>query len=139
MNVKQFDTITVNNKMPRNPIIPYNPELKQKARELRRNATASEKTLWMVLRKKQLGYEFHRQVPIGNFIVDFYCHELRLVIEADGESHQWPGAPERDRNRQEQLEALGVRFLRFTDEQILGNVKKVVGEIKEWIEENGKC
>ncbi len=124
--------------MPRNRIIPYNPELKQIARELRRRATASEKALWMALRKKQLGYEFHRQVPIDNYIVDFYCHELMLAIEADGESHEWPGAPERDLKRQKQLEALGVQFLRFRDEEILGNLDRVVGVIQEWIEENGR-
>ncbi len=122
--------------MSRNPIIPYNPKLKKIARELRRNATASEKTLWMVLGKKQLGYEFHRQVPIDNFIVDFYCHELMLAIEADGESHKLPGAAKNDLNRQERLEGLGIRFLHFKDEEILGNTEKVVSVIKVWIEEN---
>ncbi len=119
--------------MPKNPIIPYNPDLKQNARELRRNATASEKALWMVLRKKQLGYEFHRQVPIDNFIVDFYCHELSLAIEADGASHEISGAGDDDVRRQVHLEKLGVRFLRFKDEEILGNLDKVVGVIRGWI------
>ena len=122
--------------MSRNKIIPYNPELKQIARELRRNTTASEKILWMMLRKKQLGFEFHRQVPIANYIVDFYCHEVSLAIEADGVSHELPGVPEYDKTRQRELEESGVRFLRFKDEEILGNVGKVVEKIKEWIEEN---
>ncbi len=124
--------------MSRNPIIPYNPHLKQTARKLRRDATASEKALWMVLRKKQLGYEFHRQVPIGNFIVDFYCHELLLAVEADGPSHEMPGAEDRDIKRQEHLEKLGVRFLRFKDQEILGNPEKVVGIIQSWIEKQEK-
>ncbi|NIX59063.1 MAG: DUF559 domain-containing protein, partial [candidate division Zixibacteria bacterium] len=64
--------------MPRNIIIPYNPQLKDRARELRKNPTVAEKILWREIRRKQLGYEFHRQVPINQFIVDFYCHELFL-------------------------------------------------------------
>ena len=73
--------------MPRNPIIPYNPKLKERARDLKKNATFAEKILWIAIRRKQLGFEFHRQVPIDQYIVDFYCHELMLVIEVDGISH----------------------------------------------------
>jgi len=121
--------------MPRNRIISYNPKLKPTARALRREATQSEKTLWMLLRKKQLGYEFHRQVPIDNFIVDFYCHELSLAIEVDGPTHDLPETQKEDRIRQTTLEALGVRFLRFKDEDILGNPEKVSKGIETWIKE----
>jgi len=60
----------------KNKIIPYNPKLKELARELRKNSTLSEVLLWLKIKAKVMGVEFHRQVPIGNFIVDFYCHEL---------------------------------------------------------------
>jgi very-short-patch-repair endonuclease len=122
--------------MSRNRIISYNPKLKPIARALRRETTKSEKTLWMLLRKKQLGYEFHRQVPIDNFIVDFYCHELSLVIEVDGPTHDLPETQKEDRIRQTTLEALGVRFLRFKDEDILGNPEKVSKGIEIWLKEN---
>ncbi len=69
--------------MPRNTIISYNPKLKQFARDLRNNSTLSEILLWRQIKGQKLGYEFHRQVPIDEFIVDFYCHELKLVIGVD--------------------------------------------------------
>ena len=119
-----------------NPIIPYNPKLKERARELRKNPTYAEKILWHAIRRKQLGVEFHRQIPIHQFIVDFYCHELKLAIEVDGVSHNEPGIKIHDAKRQSKLESLGVRFLRFEDDEILGNVETVVSKIKEWIEVN---
>ncbi len=122
--------------MSRNRIISYNPKLKPIARAQRRETTKSEKTLWMLLRKKQFGYEFHRQVPIDHFIVDFYCHELSLAIEVDGLTHDLPETQKEDRIRQTTLEALGVRFLRFKDEDILGNTEKVSKGIEIWIKEN---
>jgi len=73
--------------MPRNTIIPYNPKLKQFVRDLRNNSTLSEVLLWRQVKGQALKYEFHRQVPIDEFIVDFYCHELMLAIEIDGNSH----------------------------------------------------
>ena len=70
-------------------IIPYNPALKELARQLRNNLTHSEIKLWKAIRGKVMyGYDFHRQKPIDNFIVDFFCHELMLAIELDGYSHQ---------------------------------------------------
>ena len=66
----------------------YNPKLKQRSRELRKNSTFAEKLLWHNLRGKQFfRYQFTRQKPIGNYIVDFYCKELKLIIEIDGISH----------------------------------------------------
>ena len=68
--------------------IHYNPDLKQRSKELRKNATYSEKLLWKHLRSRQLlGYQFMRQKPIYNYIVDFYCSALKLVIEIDGITH----------------------------------------------------
>ena len=112
--------------MPRNIIIPYNPKLKERARKLRKNQTIAEKCLWQAIRRKQLGYEFHRQVPINHFIVDFYCHELMLVIEVDGSSHDSESARERDMERQAILENLGVSFLRFRNAAVLNNLNEVI-------------
>ena len=68
--------------------IRYNPRLKQIARTLRNNMTLSEILLWQQIKgKKVLGYDFHRQKPIDEYVVDFYCPELKLVIEIDGDSH----------------------------------------------------
>ena len=86
-------------------VIWYNPELKEKARQLRNNSTASEIKLWMFLKNKQmLGYDFHRQKPLGEYIVDFFCNELMLAIEIDGLSHH--SSSEYDTIRQIKLESL---------------------------------
>ncbi len=99
--------------MKRNNLIYYNPALKDKARRLRIRCTHSETILWSKIRRKSLGFEFHRQVPIDEYIVDFYCHELKLAIEVDGSSHI--DKHEYDLRRQKKLESLGVRFIRFED------------------------
>ena len=110
----------------------YNPKLKEKARELRKNSTLSEVLLWNRLKKKQLkGYDFDRQKPIGNYIVDFYCHELKLAIEIDGATHF--SDQDKDDARQKELEARGIRFLRFGDKEVKDNLDGVVMEIGEWI------
>jgi len=73
----------------RRKIIPYNPSLKEKARQLRNNATVTEIVLWKFLKSRQMcGYDFHRQKPLGEYIVDFFCNELMLAIEIDGPSHE---------------------------------------------------
>ena len=94
-------------------IIKYNPELKEKARNLRNNSTFSEILLWNRLKLKQLkDYQFLRQKPLDKYIVDFFCYRLMLAIEIDGDSHI---DNERiDKMRQEELESLGIRFLRFS-------------------------
>ena len=122
--------------MKRNPIIPYNPKLKEIARKLRKDATYAEKILWNAIRRKQLGYEFHRQVPMKQFVVDFYCHELMLAIEIDGISHDIEDAKAKDDEREKIIESYGVTFLRFRDEIVKENPDSVVGEIKEWISEH---
>ncbi len=113
----------------RNEILPYDRHLRQRARELRNNATWSEILLWRDIKNRALGVEFHRQVPIGQFIVDFYCHELRLAIEIDGSSHE----QETDALRQKRLEALGVRFLRFSDLDVKKRLVWVLEAIDEGV------
>lgn len=121
--------------MPRRKIIPYNPKLKQLARNLRNNSTKSEIILWTHLKGKQMqGYDFHRQKPIGNYIVDFFCNELSLAIEIDGDSHC--GKEVEDAKRQKELEKLGVHFLRFEDSDVFYRLDGVLIRIENWIAEN---
>lgn len=116
-------------------IIRYNPALKEKARELRNNSTRTEILLWTFLKGRKLrGYDFHRQKPIDEYIVDFFCPELMLAIEIDEVSHI--GKELYDTERQNKLEKLGVRFLRFKDEDVFYNSDFVVKEIEQWIDEN---
>ncbi len=115
-------------------IIPYNPILKERARQLRQNMTPGEATLWKYLKRKQMcGYDFDRQRPIDQYIVDFYCKQLMLAIEIDGYSHDSPEAQESDRARQAHLESLGVRFLRFNEEDVCAEVEGVLSVIEDWI------
>jgi very-short-patch-repair endonuclease len=119
--------------MVKNVIIPYNPKLKQYARYLRNNSTLSEILLWKQIKNKALGIEFHRQVPIDEFIVDFYCHELMLAIEIDGISHDFKY--ENDLRWQGELENLGVHFIRFDDQEVKNNMFSVLLELQQKIEE----
>jgi very-short-patch-repair endonuclease len=123
--------------MKRRKIIPYNPKLVSLAKKLRKNMTLSEALLWNELKSKNLlGYDFDRQRPIDNYIVDFYCKDLQLAIEIDGESHFHDDRPEKDRIRQSKLESLGIRFLRFEDIDIKKDINYVVNRIYDWINEN---
>ncbi|MDX2305275.1 MAG: DUF559 domain-containing protein [Microscillaceae bacterium] len=110
----------------------YNPALTEKARWLRNNSTLSEVLLWKHLNKGQMkGYDFHRQKPIDNYIVDFFCYALKLVIEIDGSSHI--GKEEYDAERQAKLEDLGLHFLRFDDLEVKTDIDHVLMCIEEWI------
>ena len=81
----------------RRKIIPYQPYLKEYARKLRTKSTKSEIVLWKCLKGKQMrGYDFHRQKPLLDYIADFFCHELLLVIEVDGASHELDYIQEKD-------------------------------------------
>jgi very-short-patch-repair endonuclease len=118
----------------RRKIIPYNPALKEKARYLRNNSTLSEVLLWKHLKGKQMcGFDFHRQKPLDNYIVDFFCNELMLAIEIDGDSHI--GKEKYDEIRQKRLEGLGIKFLRFADMDVKKNMNGVIETIENWIEQ----
>lgn len=117
-------------------LIPYNPKLKERARQLRKNMTLSEVLLWNRLKGGQMrGLDFDRQRPLDEFIVDFYCKRLKLAIEIDGASHD--GKEEKDARRQKRLESYGVRFLRFRDDDVKRDVEGVVRRIENWVSENG--
>jgi very-short-patch-repair endonuclease len=112
--------------MNKNPFT--DPALLQRAREMRREPTEPERRLWQKVRRKQLdGYKFRRQHPIGRFILDFYCHEARLVVELDGESHAFQ--EEYDAARTEWLEAQGLRVLRFPNQVVMKNMEGVLETI----------
>jgi very-short-patch-repair endonuclease len=116
--------------------ITYNKHLKELARELRNNPTKSEKLLWKYLKgDKMCGYDFHRQKPIGNFIYDFYCYELKLVIELDGYTHRFEEVIENDKSKDAYAEELGFTMLRFKDEQIFKDMNNVLLEIQHYIEQ----
>ena len=112
----------------------YDPKLKELSRELRKSGNLSEVLLWEQLKaRKMKGYQFMRQKPIGNYIVDFFCSKLRLVIEIDGESHNQK--LEKDRLRQQKLESLGLSLLRFYDLDVKNDLNGVIIIIKLWIDE----
>ena len=116
-------------------IIPYNSDLKELAKDLRKNMTLSEVLLWNKLKKKNMmGFDFDRQRPIDNFIVDFYCPDLMLAIEIDGSSHN--DKIEYDEQRQKRLESFNVSILRFTDLEVKKNLAGVVDTIAYWIDDN---
>ncbi len=113
----------------------YDPKLKKLARELRNNSTLSEVLLCNQLKARKMGgYQFMRQKPISEHIVDFFCSKLKLVIEVDGESHM--DKIEEDKIRQERLEGLGLTFLRFSDLDVKTNLNGVLHVIENWIAEH---
>ena len=103
----------------------------QRAKELRREMTPAEKLLWQEVRAKKLGVRFRRQQVIQGFIVDFYCHKAGLVVEVDGDIHDLQ--KEEDERREKALSALGLRIVRFGNDEVVRNVSAVVGKIKELV------
>jgi very-short-patch-repair endonuclease len=113
---------------------PYNKTLKQFSRTLRLNMTDAEQHLWFRLRNKQLGgVQFYRQKPLLSFIVDFYCPRAKLVIELDGAQHLEAEHQIRDAARDEELNKLGIKVLRFDDRQALTETEAVVAEIYDQV------
>lgn len=101
---------------------------------LRKNMPGAEITLWSRLRRRQvLGQKFRRQFSVDQYVIDFYCPALKLAIEVDGESHT-RSRLEYDIDRQRQIESYGIRFLRFTNADIVENLDAVLTKIYETIE-----
>lgn len=105
--------------------VPYNPDLKQRARELRNNQTSAEKKLWeeVLCLDSFRGYRFLRQKPIDNYIVDFYCAKLKLVIEIDGDSHA--STRDFDEERTKTFERYELRVIRFANDTVLNDIERV--------------
>jgi very-short-patch-repair endonuclease len=118
--------------MPVKNIIPgqrVTKEKLQRAKELRREMTPAEKILWQELRANKLGVHFRRQQVIQGFIVDFYCHKAGLVIEVAGDVHDLQ--QEEDAKREKVLSELGLRVVRFGNDEVLRELSAVVGRIRE--------
>jgi very-short-patch-repair endonuclease len=106
------------------------PEIERAARQLRLQLTKAESHLWQALKNRQLnGLRFRAQHPVGQFILDFYCPSCKLAIEVDGDIHI--DRTEEDAARTEQLEAYGYRVLRFSNEEIINNLDRVLETIKD--------
>ncbi|MFY9822098.1 MAG: DUF559 domain-containing protein [Thermoanaerobaculia bacterium] len=102
-----------------------------RAKRLRRICTPTEEALWEHLRdRKLLGLKFRRQVPIGPYVADFYCYELKLVLELDGSIHEEGSQISHDMNRDANLEALGFRVLRFTNRDVRDRLDALLGTIR---------
>jgi very-short-patch-repair endonuclease len=106
------------------------------ALQMRKNPTEAERAMWNILRKfRHSGFPFRRQHPIEFYIADFYCHNLRLVIEVDGEIHTEKEIQNHDEGRTGELERFGIKVIRFTNNQILHQINLVVEEINASIKE----
>jgi len=114
----------------------YNKRLQPYANKLRNEGTKAEACLWKyVLRASKLkGYAFRRQRPVLNYIADFLCKELMLIIEVDGSIHELEEVSKNDKIRQKALEEAGFTVLRFTNEEVLTNIQWVQSCLEEWIE-----
>jgi very-short-patch-repair endonuclease len=110
--------------------LPYNPKLVERAKDLRRNMTPAEKKLWYSY-LRDFNFRVLRQKPINNFIVDFYCAKLKLVIEIDGDSHFTNDGKDYDQERTQILEGYGLRVMRFTNDEVLKDFAGVCQRIEE--------
>jgi len=114
----------------------YNLEiLKSRRRVLRRNPPSPEIIVWNTVRNRQIdGCKFKRQYSVGRFVIDFSVPNLKLAVEIDGDTHYKESEQEKDRHRQQYLEKLGIKFLRFTNQDINENLNGVVERIREYIQ-----
>jgi very-short-patch-repair endonuclease len=103
----------------------------QRAKELRRDMTPAEKILWQEVRANKLGVHFRRQQIIAGFIVDFYCHKAGLVVEVDGDIHDLQ--KEEDARREKTLHEIGLRIVRFRNDEVVRELSAVVERIRKLI------
>ena len=112
----------------------YNKNLKLLARQLRNESTKSEVILWSYLKgKKMMGYDFHRQKPIDQYIADFFSNKLKLVIELDGFTHHFEEVAEKDLKKETRFSQLGITVIRFRDEQVFSDIYNVLKVIENYI------
>ncbi len=101
------------------------PKVFRNAARLRDSMTETEKKLWEYLKTKPMGFKFRRQHPIAGYVLDFYCHRLRLSIEIDGGYHLQKEQKEKDLARTDYLKTLGILELRFLNEQVLNDYETI--------------
>jgi very-short-patch-repair endonuclease len=112
----------------------YDKNLKGRSRQLRVSMTDAERLLWSKIRMGQInGLIFYRQKPIGEYIADFYCPKAKLVIEVDGSQHFRAEGIEYDKARDEYMKSAGLRILRFTNTEVLGDIEGVLERVLEKI------
>ena len=105
---------------------------KEKRRSLRSNMPKAEAVIWLKLKGKQmLGYRFRRQYSVDRYIIDFYCPELMLAVEIDGDSHYQIGSEDSDKHRQAFIESFGIQFLRSTNEDVFKNLERVIETVRK--------
>jgi very-short-patch-repair endonuclease len=108
------------------------------ARNLRLHQTDAENLLWLLLRRRSLGFKFRRQHPIGRYVLDFYCHEARLAVELDGGEHNEGVAALKDEKRSKELLAFGISVIRFWNDEVLARTEAVLERIyQELIDRKG--
>ena len=119
----------------KNNLYHYNKNLRPFANANRKNMTKAEACLWKyVLGSRQMmGYQFRRQRPVLNYIADFMCKELMLIIEVDGLTHQWKETAENDIKRENDLKETGFHIIRFHDEKVLKDIQNVIRTIEHFI------
>jgi very-short-patch-repair endonuclease len=116
-------------------MLPYNPNLKHLARQLRFSMTDAENRLWQAIRKRQLnGFQFYRQKNSGEYIVDFFCPAANLVIELDGGQHYSDEGRVKDEKRDAYLKGLGLRVLRFSDREVFKELEGVLERVMGCLE-----
>lgn len=113
-------------------------KLFKRAAELRGQQTHAEEILWNYLRTKPLGFKFRRQHPFSNYIVDFYCHQLKLVLEVDGPIHQKEEVKQADEIRESHLKDHGLSILRFTNDEIKTKPEEVISRLEHHLALNAK-
>ena len=102
--------------------------------ELRQRSTDAESLLWDGLRNRRMaGFKFRRQHQVGRYVTDFYCHEAKLVIECDGIIHAEVESWHHDQNREANMSSLGLRTLRFTNEEVLNDTERVLSAISDYL------
>jgi len=107
---------------------------KSKRRILRRKTTEAELIVWRILKNRKIcGHKFRRQYSIKGFVLDFYCPEAKLAIEIDGGYHLKNESQEYDREREKFIESLGIRFLRFRNDEICENINNVMTQITNYL------
>ncbi len=109
------------------------PQIFKNAEMLRSNMTVAEKIVWDVLKNKKLGVKFRRQHSLGRYVLDFYCHEIGLVIELDGKYHEIENQKVLDKDRDKALEISGLKVIRFKDEDVMERMDMVISKIKSCI------
>ena len=103
----------------------------ERAKRLRNNVTNEEMILWGMVKHKFPTIKFRRQHPVSNYIADFYCHSQKLIIEIDGSIHNIEEVKQNDEQRQKYLEDLGLRIIRFTNNEIRNNLEIVIQAIEK--------